>query len=255
MSRSFQPKQKLGRTDRSEKPGVSKVPTLPLTGVAHTSAAPTREPSPFRLAASSNKSLERDLRRLGLEYEDLDAFLATLHAEYNTMKMAVQNPRSWHQDVSDISRLTKNNEEFLVLLKKRQEGRLDEIQQAWDKTAEELLAAEPTRLDNPASTVLLWSNFTNFARNFSFDSLVTFFSSFMGDGLSSTPPLSSSCNETHPTKLHQSDSKAKKRMATPSGTTKCSPGAPNLEPKRESSGQSNVRKSMRLQQRAEQKRR
>ncbi|KAJ6190723.1 HET domain protein [Penicillium mononematosum] len=254
MENRSQSKRKLGRTDRSEKHGENKVSTLPLTGVAHKSAAPTREPSPLRLAASSDKSLERDLRRLGIEYEDLNAFLATLHAEHNTMKMAVQNPRNWHQDVSDISSLTEGNEEFLALLKRRQEGTLDEIQQAWDKTAEALLAAEPPRSDNPASTALLWSNFTNFARDFSFDSLVALFGSFAGDGQSSTPPLSSSCIETHPTKLHQSDRKAKGRMAMPSGTMNCSPGS-KLEPELESSGQSDVRRSMRLQQRAEQKRR
>ena len=89
MSLNSHSKRNLGQTDRSEKHGENEVASLPLGEVDHDLAAPTRAFSHPHLEASVKESIALNFHRLGLDYEDLDTLLATLHSEYNTFKWAI----------------------------------------------------------------------------------------------------------------------------------------------------------------------
>ncbi|KAJ6156810.1 hypothetical protein N7497_005695 [Penicillium chrysogenum] len=79
-------------------------------------------------------------------YEDSNVLFTTLHDEYNSFKCAISDPEAWHFDVADVAKTANNNEEFLALLKKRQEQRFDEIQRTWLDTKLRLIA-DPARWD------------------------------------------------------------------------------------------------------------
>ncbi|KAI3195600.1 hypothetical protein CBS147311_7905 [Penicillium roqueforti] len=177
-------------------------------------------------------------------YEDPNVLFTTLHAEYNTLHCALQDPYAWHKDVTDVTRIAENRDQFLTLLKKRQKERFDELQEAWE-TTKEVLTAEPSRVDQ-------WAAFLNIARHMSYDSLVAYFGFYATDNQPSTSPLPSTPNETNPANPPQPKGKAKKKMATSSGVTKSSSRASKSKPKRNSSSQGGVRRSARLQQRTEQ---
>lgn len=60
-------------------------------------------------------------------YKDPNVLFTTLHAEFNSMKCAIQDPYGWHHDVCDVANTAKSKEEFLALLRQRQKERFDEI--------------------------------------------------------------------------------------------------------------------------------
>lgn len=187
-------------------------------------------------------------------YKDPNVLFTTLHAEYNTLKCAIQDPFAWHSDVSDIARTANTKDEFLTLLKERQKQRIDEIQEAWEGT-KELLTAEPSRWDNPPARDVLWGAFLRISRNFSYDSLVAYFGSYLTDDQRSTLSPPSTPTDMHHAKPSQPKRKAKGKMAPSSGAAKPSSKASKSKPKRDSSRQGGVRRSARLQQRAEKARR
>ncbi|CDM26527.1 unnamed protein product [Penicillium roqueforti FM164] len=191
-------------------------------------------------------------------YKDPNVLFTTLHEEYNTLKCAIQDPEAWHRDVSCIARASNNNDEFLTLLKQRQAERFHEIQTTWQKIKTRLIT-DPARWDNPPTKAVLWSNFLQFARNFSYDCLVTCFGAYATDAQPSAQPLLSNSIEVHPSKVQKLKREPKEKMAASSGVTKSSPKAsksrPKSRPKRDGSRQDSVRRSTRLQQRAEQSKR
>ncbi|KAJ5170296.1 uncharacterized protein N7500_003079 [Penicillium coprophilum] len=198
-----------------------------------------------------------DYKKFG--YKNSDALFTTLHAEYNTLKCAIQDPYAWHSDVREIARAASTKDEFLTRLKKRQRERFDELQEAWE-TTKALLTAEPDRLDNPPPRAILWSSFIQIARNYSYDSLLAYFGSYVIDETvetedrTATSPLPSTHIKTRSTKTPQPKRKAKGKMATSSGVAKPSPRPSKSKYEQDSSGQSVVRRSIRLRQRAQQAR-
>ncbi|KAJ5964249.1 uncharacterized protein N7479_004125 [Penicillium vulpinum] len=186
-------------------------------------------------------------------YKDPSVLFTTLHAEYNTLKCAIQDPKNWHSDVSEIARTANNKDEFLTLLKKRQEQRFDEIQTAWQKTII-WFANNPLCEDNPPDNAVLWEIFLQFSNHFSYDCLVRYFGSYTTVDQPSTRPLPPNAVESRPAKPPQAKrkGKGKGKMAKSSGVIKSSSRASKAKPKRDDNGQGGVRRSTRLQQRAEQ---
>ncbi|KAI1194443.1 hypothetical protein F5X97DRAFT_346699 [Nemania serpens] len=103
-----------------------------------------------------------------------------LHAEYNSVRCAIQDPYGWHLDVSEIANQADNRETFFALLRQRQTERYAELEHAW-KSTKSLLVGEPGRWDTKLRRNDLWINFVRVSRNFSFDSLVGFFGAFVKD--------------------------------------------------------------------------
>lgn len=186
-------------------------------------------------------------------YDDPNVLFTTLHAEFNSIKCAIQDPYGWHHDVCDVANIAKDKDEFLTLLRKRQKERFNEIQIAWEKT-KALLTGQPSHWEATPDKAVLWGFFIRLARNFSYDSLVGYFGSYVANDQPPNPPLSSRPVETRPAKRQQPKRKARGKLATSSGVTKRSSGASKSIPKQDS-GQAGVRRSTRLQQRAEHSRR
>lgn len=198
-----------------------------------------------------DKEWKWDYSKFG--YKDPNVLFTTLHAEYNTLKCAIQDPYAWHKDVSHVAKTANNKDEFLTLLKKRQEERFDELQEAWE-TTKELLTAEPSRWDNPPTRAVLWGAYVCLAQHFSYDTLVAYFGSYVTDDQPSTSPLPSKPTEPRPAKPSQPKKKAKGKMPKSSSVAKSSSRASKSKPKQESSEQGGVRRSARLQQRTEKSR-
>jgi hypothetical protein len=118
-------------------------------------------------------------------YDDPSVLFTTLHAEYNSIKCAIQDPYGWHHDVCEISNVAKDRNEFLTLLRKRQQERFDEIQSAWEKT-KALLTGQPSRWETTLDKDLLWGAFIRLSRNFSYDSFVAYFGSYIAND---QPPI------------------------------------------------------------------
>ncbi|KAJ5285574.1 hypothetical protein N7524_000880 [Penicillium chrysogenum] len=186
-------------------------------------------------------------------YEDSNVLFTTLHDEYNSFKCAISDPEAWHFDVADVAKTANNNDEFLALLKKRQEQRFDEIQTAWRKTKVRLMS-NPACWDMPPPKAVLWKNFGGIGRNFSYDNLVTFFGSYGTDNESSAQPQLAIDFEVVPSQPPQPRRQPKGNMATSSGVSKSSSRAPKSK-RRGTSGQDGVRRSARLRERAEKARR
>lgn len=98
------------------------------------------------------------------------------------MKCAIQGPYGGHHDLCDIAEIANDRGESLALSKNRQRGRFDEIQVAWE-TTKALLTDEPSRwqMDATPDKAALWGLFIRLARNFSYDSLVAYFGSYVAD--------------------------------------------------------------------------
>ncbi|KAJ5400799.1 hypothetical protein N7465_011288 [Penicillium sp. CMV-2018d] len=193
----------------------------------------------------ASKFTGEDISKLRLGYED-PKVLSALHAEYNTIKLAIQDPDDWHYDVCEAAKIAKDNDNFLALLKRRRQQRLDEIQKAW-QTTKVLLTDQPSCLEKPPSNGVLWGSFMRLARNFSYSSLVACFGSYVTDDERSTQPPPSTSIGTRLTKLPRPKMGPKGKMAT-SGVPESSPTASQCRtPRRESSGQSGVRRNTRLQ--------
>ena len=180
-------------------------------------------------------------------YDDPSVLFTTLHAEFNSMKCAIQDPYGWHHDVCDVANIAKDKDEFLTLLTKRQKERFDEIQIAWEDT-KALLTGQPSRWEATPDKAVLWGFFIRLARNFSYDSLVGYFGSYVANDQAPNPPAPSRHLKTH--NLQQPKIKARTKLANPSGVTKRSTSASKSIHK-PVNGQGGVRRSARLRQQAE----
>ncbi|KAJ5466463.1 hypothetical protein N7530_010250 [Penicillium desertorum] len=182
-------------------------------------------------------------------YEDSNVLFTTLHDEYNSFKCALSDAEAWHFDVAAVARTANDNDEFLALLKERQEQRIDEIQKGWRKTKLRLMS-DPACFDMPPPRAVLFKNFGRVSRNFSYDSLVTFFGSYgTGDKSSAQPQLSSDFVAV-PSQPPQPERQPEGNMAASSSGPKSSSRAPKSKP-RDTSGRDGVRRSARLRERAE----
>ncbi|KAI0902766.1 hypothetical protein F4823DRAFT_383066 [Ustulina deusta] len=103
-----------------------------------------------------------------------------LHSEYNSIRCAIQDPYGWYFDVCEIAKLADNREQFLGLLRKRQDERFAELQKSWHKITT-LLIAEPDRWDTPRKSSDLWMRFIRISRNFSYDTFIAYFGAYVKD--------------------------------------------------------------------------
>ncbi|KAI1183569.1 hypothetical protein F5B17DRAFT_448171 [Nemania serpens] len=95
-----------------------------------------------------------------------------LHAEFNSVRCAIQDPYGWNLDVSEIANQADNREAFFALLRQRQSERYAELERAW-KSTKSLLVGEPGRWDTQLHRNELWINFVRISRLIpSFGSLV-----------------------------------------------------------------------------------
>lgn len=179
-------------------------------------------------------------------YDDPNVLFTTLHAEFNSVKCAIQDPHCWHHDVCDIANIAKDKNEFLTLLKTRQNERFEEIQVAWEKT-KALLSAELSHWNAAPDETLLWALFLRLARNFSYDSLVGYFGSYVtNDQPLNSPPLSRLA-ENRPAKQQQSKKWPGRNTPKPSRITKRSQ-ASSISICEQHKGRGGLRRSSRLQQ-------
>lgn len=185
-------------------------------------------------------------------YNDPDVLFGALHEEFNTLKCAIQDPYAWHHDVCDIANTARNQEEFLTLLKQRQKERFDEIQGVWRET-KALLTAQPSRWKRPPEMPVLWGYFIRLARNFSYDSLVSYFSSYIVDDVSrpSRQLTSGEASTSRPQQPNMTNDKRNGKKAEREGSAEA--GSATTRPsgvskaRRKQDRREGVRKSARLQ--------
>jgi hypothetical protein len=108
---------------------------------------------------------------LGMDLEDL---FTTLHQQYNTGTIPLQDFQAFHHDVNELSRKAKTPEEFHRLMAERSEFRRKELLKSFESVAQQL-AGQPSLLETPAS----YEHATALFGTQSLDSLVRYFASFM----------------------------------------------------------------------------
>ncbi|KAI0530428.1 hypothetical protein GGR58DRAFT_493462 [Xylaria digitata] len=110
-------------------------------------------------------------------YESPDILFTDLHAQFNSISCAIQDPYGWHIDVCDIANEAKTRSEFLFLLQKRQEERFNELHKAWRQTRSSLVG-NPDLLYSNQKIHDLWLRFVRISRNYSYDAFIGFFGAF-----------------------------------------------------------------------------
>ncbi|KAI1420183.1 hypothetical protein F5Y12DRAFT_151376 [Xylaria sp. FL1777] len=116
-----------------------------------------------------------------LSYPHPDVLWGSLHAQFNCMPFAIQDPYAWHSDVCELAQASDTKEEFESALRKRRDERFNEIRANWEKTRSQLAAnpiiwkAPPTGPDRP------WATFCRIGRHFSFDTIMGHFGNYMVD--------------------------------------------------------------------------
>ncbi|KAI0964783.1 hypothetical protein F4678DRAFT_454844 [Xylaria arbuscula] len=110
-------------------------------------------------------------------YSHPSALFTELHAEYNSIPCAIQDHHGWWIDVCEIANIADNREQFLALLKERQDERFKELQKAWD-TISALLIGQPSRWEMERDTTDLWVRFIRVTRHWSYDAIVGYFGAY-----------------------------------------------------------------------------
>ncbi|KAI0443966.1 hypothetical protein F4803DRAFT_573841 [Xylaria telfairii] len=108
-----------------------------------------------------------------------DVLFESLHAEFNCMAFAIQDPFSWYCDVSELLEASKSRDEFETALRKRRDERFKEIWAAWRQTTTELVLRPPLWEDPQMNRDNRWNTFIELSRHFSFDSILTHFGNYL----------------------------------------------------------------------------
>ena len=111
--------------------------------------------------------------KFGLKRDDL---FTTLHDQYNTYTLSLQDPEAFHADVYEISHEADSTEEFHRLMADRRGQRLRELHESLESLAVEIIA-NPKLMDSPH-----WNYAIQLFRTKSFDSLVRYFASYLPEG-------------------------------------------------------------------------
>ncbi|KAI0198213.1 hypothetical protein F4808DRAFT_472986 [Astrocystis sublimbata] len=111
-----------------------------------------------------------------------------LHAEYNSISIAIQDPQGWHLDVNEIANIAETREQFLTLLRERQDERFAELRATWEKTRTQLVA-DPTQWNEAPERSKQWFNFVRCSRNFSYDAFLSYFGAWVKDESKTTRAL------------------------------------------------------------------
>ncbi|KAI0388360.1 hypothetical protein F5Y17DRAFT_226387 [Xylariaceae sp. FL0594] len=112
---------------------------------------------------------------VGYQVDDL---FTTLHAEFNTINIAIQDPLSWFSDVRELARQCDSKAEFDTALRQRRESRYRELYQAWDKIVFEHIFRHPERRKRDDYS-LIRDALIDLNMHFSFDSIVGYFASWL----------------------------------------------------------------------------
>ncbi|KAI0454286.1 hypothetical protein F5B21DRAFT_476524 [Xylaria acuta] len=108
-----------------------------------------------------------------------DALFQSLHAEFNCIPFAIQDPFAWFCDVHQLVAASKSREEFETALRKRRDERFKEIQAAWRDATDELALNIPLWEDPQMDRNNRWNTFIELSRHFSFDSFVAHFGNYL----------------------------------------------------------------------------
>ncbi|KAF2493697.1 hypothetical protein BU16DRAFT_439859, partial [Lophium mytilinum] len=110
--------------------------------------------------------------KFGHEREDL---YTTLHDQYNTFPSAIQDREAFYHDVLDVATHAANADQFHTGLQERRAARLQELNEALDSTACELIG-RPSLLPGDTDH---WATALRLFRSKSLDALVQYFSMFI----------------------------------------------------------------------------
>ena len=110
---------------------------------------------------------------VGLEQE---ALFTDLHDRFNTVPFFLQDEEAFHCDVSEIANDVENQAEFYARLQKRKDERLEELNRMMRYLSYFMGGGHfDQQMGKPQQY-----KFIRLQRNGSFDSLITFLSSFLG---------------------------------------------------------------------------
>ncbi len=110
-------------------------------------------------------------RKFGLDEHEL----STLHHQYNTVPIALQDEQAFQHDVVEMSKEAKNLDQFKEMLWQRRELRHKELTDAFEYTAQYLVACPRY----PSDEVAHWISTVQFFRSKSLDALLEYFGSFL----------------------------------------------------------------------------
>ncbi|KAI0191335.1 hypothetical protein F4808DRAFT_465447 [Astrocystis sublimbata] len=111
------------------------------------------------------------------KYKEEDIF-ESLHAEFNSMAFAIQDPLHWFYDVHELSSTSETREEFEAALRNRRDERFKQIEQSWRSIVMELIL-KPTLWENPQmDRSKRWNSLIDISHHFSFDSIVAHFAHY-----------------------------------------------------------------------------
>ncbi|KAI0401781.1 hypothetical protein F4802DRAFT_600783 [Xylaria palmicola] len=111
-------------------------------------------------------------------YKNPDVLFHSLHAEFNCMPFAIQDPHAWFCDANEVAVASKTREEFEAALLKRRNERFLEIRKAWTTTKPKLLRSSLWTSPN-IDRGNQWGTYVRFARNFSFDCITAHFGNYL----------------------------------------------------------------------------
>ncbi|KAI0812809.1 hypothetical protein GGR55DRAFT_637961 [Xylaria sp. FL0064] len=114
------------------------------------------------------------------DFESPAVLFNSLHAEYNSIRCAIQDPCCWHSDVCELAHVAENREQFLALLRKRQDERFKELESAWHKIAVNLIADNDLFV-MPRERTDMWTRFIRITQHFSYDAVVGYFGAYVQD--------------------------------------------------------------------------
>ncbi|KAI3395325.1 hypothetical protein diail_1437 [Diaporthe ilicicola] len=110
----------------------------------------------------------------------IDSLFGSLYEQYNMVSIPILEPIAFHHDVFEACTTAEALPEFYKLLTERREQRLTELRQCWRQVSTRIATYPPVLDSSPDELVNgdRWGAFLHFSREFSFDTLTTYFSMF-----------------------------------------------------------------------------
>lgn len=137
----------------------------------------------------------------------LDSCFSSLHDNFNTFRIPIQETRAFHADVVETSSIATSLEEFHALLRQRQKQRQDELERSWDSISGRL-AANPPLLESTRDEAVAaerWDALMHFCREFSLDAIFRYFAlfSYPTTLLPALPPQASPISKRTPSQIRR----------------------------------------------------
>ncbi|POS77351.1 hypothetical protein DHEL01_v204254 [Diaporthe helianthi] len=110
----------------------------------------------------------------------IDSLFGSLYEQYNMVSIPILEPVAFHHDVFEACSTAETLPEFYKLLTERREQRLTELRQCWRQVSTRIATYPPVLDSSPDEFVNgdRWGAFLHFSREFSFDTLATYFAMF-----------------------------------------------------------------------------